>query len=229
MKKIQHVIITLFLFCSSLLAQDSTKIINQEVGFNTVLLIKQLISNNPSSTLDQLPYSIFYNIYFKDLIGIRVGLGFSTSKDESSIEGQNTPRTTNTNELDLRTGISYNFVRSKRITLNVFADNLIQQGKTETVNTSTTQAFPNPVQKITTTTSDKISGSGFQLGVGVKYNLYKHLSIYAEIPIGFMTTTTTSDVTVSELGQATQTTSNSDKNSQSKITIPTTIYLVLRF
>ena len=229
MKKIQPLIILCFLLANSIKAQDSVKVINQEIGFNTVLLIKQLISNNPSNTLDQLPYSVFYNLYYKDKIGLRVGLGLSNSKDQTTIDGQNTPRTTKSNELDLRTGISYNFIKHNRITLNTFVDALILQSKTETVNTRTTQTFPNPVEKITTTSTDKTTGSGFQVGVGVKFNIYKHLSIYAEVPLSFMATTTTSSVNISEAGQPSEITKTTSTNSYSKITLPTTLYLVLRF
>lgn len=210
-------------------AQDSTKLINQEIGFNTVSLVKQMISNDPGNTLDQLPYLVFYNLYFKNMIGLRVGLGMSTLKTETEIEGQSFPRTTNARSFDLRTGVSYNFVRHNRVTLNAFADYLIQNASSETVNTFTNQVFPNPVQKTTTITSDRSRGLGAQIGVGVKYNLHKHLSIYAEVPLTFMATTFTSDVEISQTGEPTEKTKNTTKDSGTRITIPTTIYLVLRF
>lgn len=49
-------------------AQDTTKIINQEIGFNTVSLVKQLISNAPSNTLATLPYDFFITCTIKILL-----------------------------------------------------------------------------------------------------------------------------------------------------------------
>jgi hypothetical protein len=227
MKKL-IVISGLFFLSLFVKAQDSTRILTHEIGFNTVSLIKQILSNSPATTVPQLPYDFFYNMYYKDKIGLRLGAGIATTYTETVITGQNIPRTTSTSNLQLRTGLSYNFVNTKRLTLNGFTDYLLENISRETANTTTAQAFPNPVQKITTETSDKTKGSGFQFGVGIKYNIHKHLSVYAEAPFSFMAETTTSDVKINDTGTIEETNSTI-KTSGTRFFVPTTVYLVLRF
>ena len=209
-------------------AQDSTQIINHELGFNTVLLIKQVISNNPSASLATLPYAVFYNIYFKDLVGIRLGLGYNSSHLETEIEGQPTPRVTDRAELNLRAGLSYNFVHTKRLAFNVFADYVRENTSLKSSNTSTVQSFPNPISSLTVKSTDITRGTGAQLGFGVKYNLIKNLSLYAEVPFTLITRNTSSELRVITDGFS-NITSTSLKNTTRTITLPTTVYLVLRF
>ncbi|MES2679258.1 MAG: outer membrane beta-barrel protein [Bacteroidota bacterium] len=227
MKRIAGVF--LFVFVATFVrAQDSSKVITHEIGFNSVSLIKQLISNNPTSTLPQLPYDVFYNLYFNDLIGARIGLGITNLHSETQIQGQSLPRTFDQKSLNLRAGVSYNFVKSKRVTLNGFADVIFEKFSSESVNTSTTQTFPNPVQTFTDKSYNKINGIGGEAGVGVKFNLVKHLSIYAEVPIVFLTEKSTSGIATNRPGVIPQP-DNKSTTSLTSIILPTTIYLVLRF
>lgn len=223
-----NITLGLIFLCVCTKAQDTTRLLTHEIGFNTVSLIKQLVSNSPATTIPQLPYDFFYNMYYKDKIGIRLGAGIKTSNIETSVTGQITPRITNSSDLKLRAGLSYNFVSYKRLTLNGFADYLLEKIKTETANTTTAQSFPNPVQKITTETTNKTNGSGAQIGVGVKYNIYKHLSVYAEAPLSFLAQTVTSDVMINDTGTI-EDFNTTVKTSSVKFFVPTTVYLVLRF
>jgi len=210
-------------------AQDSLQALKHEIGFNTVSLIKQIISNNPSSSLSQLPYDIFYNFYPNEQVGARVGLGIFVSNNSESILGQSNPRTTNTFALRARAGVSYNFVKYKRLTFNAFADAVTENITMKTVNTETTQTFGNPFETTTTTSSDKSDGIGGQIGVGVKYNLYKHLSLYTEVPFNLMIRHFSSDVKISGTGFIPASLNSTSKNTSAAIFLPTTIYLVLRF
>ncbi len=227
MKRISLVIL-FFLTAHLSNGQDSTRVLSHEIGFNSVSLIKQLISNNPSSTLPQLPYDIFYNIYLKDEIGLRFGLGLANQHVETQISGQTLPRTFDQKSLNLRGGVSYNFVRTKRITFNCFGDLILEKVSSESANTFTMQVFPNPVQTVTTKSTDKIDGIGGEVGVGVKFNIAKHLSIYAEVPIVYVTEKTSSGVTTTQPGVIQQP-PTTGKNTLTSIILPTTLYLVLRF
>lgn len=224
----RFVLVLFSLVTLSVNSQDSTKIITQEVGFNTVLLVKQLVSNNPTSVLPQLPYAVFYNIYFKDLVGARIGFGYSKFYSETDIEGQPTPRTLDQINMNLRVGASYNFVRSRRITCNVFADYVTSKSSVESANTSTIQSFPNPIETLTVKSLDETLGKGAQVGVGVKYNLYKNLSIYTEIPFTYLSQKIRSELLIINSGVGDLTTSSS-KATTTNFTLPTTVYLVLRF
>lgn len=210
-------------------SQDSTKIIHHEIGFNVISLVKQVISNNPSSTLPQLPYDIFYNYYFNNKIGARFGAGINLSNTETEIDGQTTPRTTNESQYDLRLGLSYNFVQFKKITLNAFADAVYFSGKSETANTFTSQSFPNPISTITTITSDNTTAIGGQIGVGVKYNFNKHLALYTEVPVVLLNSNIKTEVSIQEKGSPAEVESSSIKSLNIQVFLPTTVYLVLRF
>jgi hypothetical protein len=227
MKKIKFIICSL-LFVTLAKSQDSTKVIKHEIGFNTVLLVKQLISNNPTATLDQLPYSVFYNMYFNNTIGIRVGLGLSNAKYKTTIEGQVEPRETKQQDLNVRGGITYNFIKHQKLTLNAFVDGIYNNSSYKTVNTQTINSFPQTIN-VTTTSSDKMVGTGGQIGVGVKYDLLKYLSLYIEVPISFVASTVTSEVETTRSNATSQKNSNKDVITRTYITLPSTLYLVLRF
>ena len=182
--------IYVFVLVSTFLkAQDSSKVFfyNNEIGFNTVSLIKQIISNNPTV---QPPYSNFHTIYFIIYI-IKTSFGhagrprrfYQSTTMKLSIEGQYLPRTTDQSALNLRLGLSYNFVRTKKITLNCFADFIIEQFKTQTLNTDTIRPNLSPLQTITTKSNDQTIEGGGQIGVGAKVQYCKTPeSIYIEVP-----------------------------------------------
>ncbi len=223
------------LFISALLAsgfvrsQDTTKKITHEIGFNTVSLIKQVISNNPSETLGQLPYDIFYNVYFHNKFGIRFGMGIDNRHSKVEIEGQKEPRTTSGNILHLRGGVSNNFISNRRLTLNVFGDLLYSQDNSTTVNTHTVQNFGDPVEEIQTTTTDDAVGIGAQVGVGVKFSLLKNLALYAEVPLTFMSTKVESSVVIRQPFVPENNSKSQSTNTATSIFLPTTVYLVLMF
>lgn len=229
MKNLRLLILVLCFATSAAFSQDSTRFIRHEIGFNTVSLIKQLISNNPGNTLDQLPYDLFYNYYFSEKTGMRVGLGVLNLNTSTEIEGQKDPRTNNQLGLNVRLGLTNNFIRQNRLTLNAFADVLYENVSLKTANTSTSQSFPNPVTTTKITSNDVTTGIGAQLGVGVKYCIYKHLCVYAEVPLSFLAESTTSKLSIEESGFPTENSTNKTKASALRVSLPTTIYLVLRF
>ena len=222
--------IPLFIYCINASAQDSLKVkkFSHDIGFNTVLLVKQLSSNNPSSTLAQLPYSIFYNLYYKDKIGFRLGVGLSTLHTETAIEGQTNNRVSNNSSTNFRLGASYNIVKTKRLTCMGYLDVITSSTKLTATNTTTVQTFPNPIENLKTESIDKTQGFGGEVGVGLKFQLLKHLSIYTEVPLVFQAKNTASQVTITNGGVIDKTKSTAYENSF-QIILPTTLYLVLTF
>jgi hypothetical protein len=223
----------LFLFllvCGSIHSQDSTKtrLFNHEIGFNSVSLLRQLVFFNPG-TAEQLPFDLFYNLYFKDKYGLRFGAGILSNYTETEIEGQNSPRTTISDHKNFRAGFSMNFAKYGRVTLNAFADFVIRNEEVSTAVTSTMQTFPNPITTQTVKSSLLTSGAGGQAGVGVKFNIYRQLSLYAEVPISIMVVTTTQEDLIQETGVPDESSKTISRTSGTKIALPTTIYLVLRF
>lgn len=208
-------------------AQDSTKVFQHELGFNAVGLIKQIISNNPSSTLSQLPYQIIYSLN-KDKMGIRTGVGVFMGSSKTELNGQTEPRTNNNLSLNSRLGFSYNFLNANKFVFNAFADGLFNYNTSKTVNSFTTTQFPTSTVTTKTTSEDLTTGIGGEIGFGIKYNFTKHLSLYTETPLQFVSSNTKSTVKVEKSGTLTQTT---DKfyNQGVSIFLPTTLFLILRF
>lgn len=214
------------IFCK---AQDSTTAGPNEIGFNTVSLVKQLISNNPTSTLATLPYMVFYNYYFTDNMAARLGVGGSISKNEQNIQGQVEPRTTKVNAVNLRLGASVNLAESRRVTVLGFADFIYEKGSTSTINTSTIQTFPNPIINRRVESSTKTNGFGGQIGAGLKFGLYKHLSLYVEVPMSYIIEKTETSDTVTDVGSPAVNNTATETNTNIRISLPTTLYLILKF
>lgn len=217
-------------FAITLYSQDSLKVkmVNHEIGFNTVALVKQLVSNNPSSTLPQLPYALFYNLYYKNSVGLRVGFGLTSSRTETKITGQAENRITTNSSQDYRLGFSYNFIKTRRLTANVFGDYIYSKNLISSSNTSTVQVFPDPVSTLKVESLDKTVGNGSEVGVGLKYNILKHLSVYTEVPVVFLAKKTRSETKINDSGVIDKTSTSVSINTL-QVILPTTIYLVLTF
>jgi hypothetical protein len=228
----QFILLVAIAFSSFLKAQDSTNAskLKHDLGFNSVLLIKQLISNSPSNVSTMLPYQVIYTMHLPNKIGVRLGLGIQNSKSQTSVSGQFAPRTTNVSNLSTRVGANYNFLQHKQFTCNAFVDGVYQNSKTRTVNTTTfTSGFGQTSTEVVTT--ENISSSiGGQFGFGIKYNFAKHLGLYIETPLQF--TTTQAKATFEEtLNGFPQSNSTIDKTTASNVQIflPTTLFLLITF
>jgi hypothetical protein len=227
----KNTLLLFFLFSLPLLnAQDSakTKLLHHEAGLNVVTLVKQMVSNGSAASLTLLPYDFFYNLYYKDMVGIRLGAGASSTKSETSIEGQALPKLNYSNYYMIRTGVSYNFLATKRLAFNAFADYVIGNTTLYFANTATAQTFPNPTQTITTEATDVTATRGGQVGVGVKFNFTKNISVYTEMPYAFLSDRYSSEIKITDTGDLTVTNTNTN-TFRTKLYVPTTIYLVLRF
>jgi hypothetical protein len=66
------------------------------------------------------------------------------------------------------------------------------------------------------------------VGVGLKFNVYKNLSLYAEMPLTYTQQRTGTSVVINESGDIDSST-NTTWTNNTQFFIPTTIYLVLRF
>ena len=221
------IIFTLYLLAFSLKAQDSTRTITHEVGFNIGTLLSQVKIFTVSPV--QSPYLLFYNIYYKNLVGVRIGGGVFTSAFETEIEGQNNPRYTSSSNFNLRAGVSYNFVSYKRLTGNVFGDYVYERGRMETSTTTTMQVFPDPRITQTVKSSNNIDGTGFQFGLGIKFNIYKNLFLYTEVPVTYLSEKIVSEDSIKETGEAELVTNTTTYQSGTRIALPNTIYFILRF
>lgn len=225
-------LILLFIVLQSVssFSQDSTKTISHEIGFNTVALVKQLISNSPNSVLPQLPYLIIYNLNTKDIGSLRIGFGMTQFKTSTRVTGLTEPRSTSQLKADVRLGYGKEFFEFKHFTANAFVDGVFGMDNTSTITTATTNTggFPQTVATIKTETSSETKSIGGQLGFGLKYAINKRILLYTECPVQFlMSTTKTTDRTafpgfLDVQFQDTETIGT-------KIFIPTTVYLLIKF
>lgn len=219
------------LFCVSvtLSAQDTTKVplLNHEIGINAETLLQQLrVFVTPAGI--QQPYVVFYNLYFKDMAGVRGGIGMSNIKSETDIDGQPKPRVNTQKEIHFRAGATYNFVRTKKFTFNVFADYLHSEASSETVNSFTVPSFPDVIS-VTSEITEKGTANGGQVGIGVKWNITKHLALYTEMPVSYVRSRFQSEDRIRQTGQPTFKESSESEATSTSIALPVTIYLVLRF
>jgi len=231
-------LVTLTVFGFFVKAQDtrdsSSNKIKHDLGFNTVLLIKQVISNSPTNLNVMQPYQVIYTAHISK-IGVRAGLGIGQSKTETSITGQITPRSTSFIDLAGRVGVNYNFLNNKRIICNAFVDGVYQNSSLKTVNTNTftsgggfgggqvsTQVF---------TSETKSSAVGGQVGFGIRYSIAKHLALYAEVPLQFTTISgrESSSTTLNGVPQNNSISSTSTKGTNTQVFLPTTLYLLITF
>jgi len=220
------------------IGKEDYKITN-DLGFNSVFLIKQLISNaanSNASTLPTLPYQVIYTMNFPYAFGLRLGLGVAKTDQSTTVSGQNTPLQSNTSEIDLRIGINHNFLKFNKLTCNVFADIVYGVANLKSVNTSTTFGGSGGGSVLTTVTTDEIksTATGGQIGFGIKYKLNRHIALYTEIPLQYVTVSgseTSSSVTTGGIfpnpTDPPQTKSNNQTNFN--FILPTTLYLIINF
>lgn len=234
--------IAIVLVCvsTSIIAQDSTatkvqedpspKKCSHEIGFNATFLIKQLFSNNPSSTLVQLPYQINYTLGIKDKFGIRLGAGFDQSVLKTSVQGQNTPRTTKFISGSYRLDFCKNVLSYRRISSFVFLGGIFDQSKIETTTISDQTPFGGSLVK-----SELINAAvsfGGEAGIGLKYSYNKHLALGIEIPVQVKYTTSKEidkqTITNTFSSSYTEVITNST-GMTTKVFLPTSIFIIVKF
>lgn len=203
-----------------------------DLGFNTILLIKQVFSNNPSAQLTQLPYQVGYTLGFGNDLGLRLGVGFNQSVTETDIQGLTEPRKTSVFSGSYRLGINKNFVDYKKIVCNAFFDFTIEHANTNTETVSDISSPPGAFvqsQKF----SAKSTSPGAQVGIGVKYCFNKHIALGTEVPVAFkysMSEETDKTVTT-QFGVETNSEEviSSSTTMTTKIILPTTLFLIIMF
>ena len=110
----------------------------------------------------------------------------------------------------------------------MFADFIYGKTNIQTLTTTTLQVFPNPLSTTKSDITDVSKTIGGEAGVGIKFNFYKNLSIYTEVPIIFSKSTGTSIVNITDNGVSDITTTN-NSSQNFHIIVPATLYLVLNF
>ena len=213
----------------AVMAQDSTsagKRFTQELGVNSVLLVKQLISNDPDATLEQLPYQVIYTLQSnRTKMGFRAGLGLTASKTETEIQGLNKPRVITSTSFAMRAGVNKNFLSHKRIVANSFIDVITSRNFSRTE----TQTSLGPGASIITILENNNNAFGLDLGFGVKYKFNQHISLYTEVPLQIAATTSSSYDSQIVQGGGNTTTISKGSGFDTRIFLPTTLFLVISF
>ncbi len=164
---------------------DSIKISNKpyqfQVGLNVVSFVRQFVnfSGTPNNTVTS-PYTVSLKAFRylpgpNALIGIRIGTGYvnNNNSDETSTN-QNS---TFTETLDLRLGIEYQTLITKRWTAYIGFDYISQKS----VNNTTSRFASGPFQQEFVTSNNRsTSMDGGGLVLGMQFNLNKHLALSTE-------------------------------------------------
>jgi hypothetical protein len=236
----QVLFISVFIFSLGLKSQtdsatskQSVRFISNELGVNAVGLIKQAISNNPNSTIPQLPYTLMYNLCFVEKHVLRLGIGFSQNTTKTTVTGLSSPRTVDQSTMDMRIGYGFNYLVQKQFAFNVYADFVVGSSKFKSITTSTvtTGSFPQTTSTVTSKSSTMSDRSGAEIGFGAKYNFNKHISVYTECPIVFTKASSTekTELYSTEPFSAPFSETNKSTISNTSIILPVTIYLLFRF
>jgi hypothetical protein len=225
------ILLTLFvpMFISAqdtIIPEDQKK---HEVGFNTVSLIKQIISNNPSATLTQSPYQVIYTLHMPSGCGMRFGFGMTLNNTKTTVEGLSSPRETVTMNFATRIGYNRNFLHYGRLTANFFIDGTHDYSdlKTETVTDF------GGGQSLTDKLSLYSQSFGAQTGFGVKFRVNRHIFLYTEVPFQVKMTMgkeTDEQIFINPGGFSSTTTTISESTGFSaRFFLPTTVYLTVLF
>ena len=200
-----------------------------QVGFNTTLLLKQLLSDNPSSQLLQLPYQVDYTLGFGKN-GVRLGLGFAQSVQKTTVHGQNSPRTTTSMSASYRLDYVRNILDYKKFSSNFFIGGIMEQGELSSNTINDQSSIGGPVTKSEIATSSM--GYGGELGIQLKYSFNEHIGIGTELPLQVKYTTAKETdkqtITSGTFSQFEQTISDS-KTVSTKIFLPTSLFLCIKF
>lgn len=176
----------LLLFTGTVCAQTNDTIITSnkpyqfQVGLNVVSFVRQFVnfSGTPNNTVTS-PYAISLKAFKhlpsqNGLIGIRIGTGYvnNNNTDESSTNQNSTFSET----LDLRLGIEYQTLITKRWIGYIGFDYISQKSVNNTVS-----RFPNGSQgDIVTSNNRSTVMDGGGLVLGMQFNLNKHLALATE-------------------------------------------------
>ncbi|MFL5764409.1 MAG: outer membrane beta-barrel protein [Bacteroidia bacterium] len=219
----------------SLHAQDSAKVgvyrrFTHQIGFNGTLLAKQLLSDNPASQLTMLPYQVDYTLGFSEKWGARLGVGFDQSYTSTSIQGQNSPRTTNTLTTAYRLDLVRNLLSYKKFSSGVFLGPIMNQANLVTKTTNDQSASGGPIT--TDELTSKSSSYGAEIGIGLKYSFNQHIGIGTEMPIQVkQTVTNETDKQTSVSGSFSSFNQEITATHQltTKIFLPTSVFLLITF
>lgn len=220
-------IVILLFFCCRTLAQDSTKRVSHEFGVNVGSLLQQvkIFTITPGG----LPYDLFYNLYYREKFGIRAGVGLLSVENNTQVEGQNTPRTVKEAKNNYRLGVSAYVLHAKRVHLNFFVDGFLSKTELTTSNTSTVQVFPLPVTTRTDYSSDRLNGGGVQGGAGLRVDLTRNLCLYFETAVVYTSATHVIEDRITQTAKDDQSTKSLKTEKKTRIDLPNTFYVLVKF
>ncbi len=257
----KYILIISLIVVSNAFSQDSmkTKIDNvtkvqNEIGANTTLLLKQIfnLSNNSFPTL---PYDLTYKL-IKNKSALRVGFGVTvnnssvTTTTSTSTTSNSTvpppgpdaavPTFNKSSNYYYRIGWERRYMIGKKMCASWGVDFAGQYGTSHSQSSQTFDNLPNGYSYTKSTDDLKLMSYGGGPEVGIQIFINKYLSVYTELPVYFQLTQQ-QEVTDSYQNQLTQTfptnvyTSSDSKQTQTttgtkfSVILPVTLYLAVKF
>lgn len=232
-------------------SSDSTKLIEHkkkiqhEIGVNTTYLIKQLFSSN--NFIEIQPYQLTYKLIKKNW-ALRSAFGFNyyhSSSDEIIISDPYyyapdnlRPSYGKSTNVFGRFGWEYRFQLGRKIIAYTGIDIIAESFKSESENQTISNYLPYSYYFESSKSRVTRSSAGIGPVFGIQFFATKRLSIFTEIPIYFVQSATNSkrenytNMLSSSSNNYESSYSNiisNQRNTSSKISLPATIYVAIKF
>jgi hypothetical protein len=198
-------------FQYSAFSEDEPTTKRHELGVNTTLLIKQVLSFN-SNNIPFSPYFVTYKYLFKNNINLRAGAGVMVQKT-STTENDINKRYSKSYNMDYRLGIEKQNMLSERWKAYYGLDIIYTYN----------EIF---AESEFATFSNQVKGFGAGPVVGIQFYMTKRLSLFAESTLYYSNLNDrTSNTSTNPFGQNSTSHSNILKG---EIKLPTTLYLAFK-
>lgn len=195
-----------------------------ELGFNSTLLTRQIL-NLSAANIEQSPYdfSLRYNFSPQNNFALRFGTGWrsETSKriDKNSGSATSQDNEFNNSSLDFRLGFEVRKNMGKHFSAHLGFDFISRISSNSSKNTN-----PSGFNKV----EDKAKSLGLGPTLGIQWTFNKHLALYTEGNVYFQHRKSKS---MNEFvsGSFSNKTESSGSVNFTRTTLPTTLYLLIRF
>ncbi len=213
MRKYYILVFGIFLFCQNITlnAQDTSKILRHELGFNATNFVKQIL-NFSSTTIPFSPYTITYK-YLGNNFNVRFGAGVTTSKETEKIQNSTNDRTTKNYAMNYRFGIEKQSIITKHWKCYYGID-LMYDYVDNTSNFSSSSI------------RSRYDGNGAGLVYGLQYYFNKRISLFLETGFNVMKYKSKTMITNSSNPNNNQTETRS--GTSGSVFLPSTLFLSIK-
>lgn len=159
------------------------KPLKHQVGVNANLFIKQFLNFNGAVPTVNNPYLLQYKYFFKPMLALRTGIGFSSNKSEEKDVNLKIERTSSL--FDYRIGIEKRKLIHKKWLMYVGLDLTYNNNGNRNKSTTLFDDGFNPPTTVITEVKNNTNLYGLGAVYGIEFSLNKHLKLLTETSITF--------------------------------------------